>query len=89
VEIDIGMSSGEVLAGNVGHSKRMQYTVIGKAVNLASQITHLCGNYNTNVLLDQSTYEKTKDDFRFKHVGEKVLLGFTDSIILYTPISKT
>jgi len=87
VEIDIGISTGEVLAGNVGHIKRMDYTVIGKNVNLAAQIVHMCKDYKVNILLDKSTYEKTKHNFKFKDLGEKLILGFTETIKLYTPIS--
>ncbi len=87
VEIDIGISTGEVLAGNVGHIKRMDYTVIGKNVSLAVQIVHMCKDYKVNILLDKSTYERAKHDFTFKDLGEKLILGFTETIKLYTPIS--
>ena len=87
VEIDIGISSGEVLAGNVGHIKRMDYTVIGKNVNLAAQIVHMCKDYKVNILIDKSTYERAKHDFKFRELGEKLILGFTETIKLYTPIS--
>lgn len=86
VEIDIGISTGEVLAGNVGHPEKMQYTVIGKNVNLAAQIARLCEQYNVNILLDQRTYDWAKDDFHFRNLGGKLILGFTEAIKLYTPI---
>lgn len=85
VEIDIGICTGEVLAGNVGHVKRMDYTVIGKNVNLAAQLVHLCNAHNVEILIDGQTYEKTKDDFVFKEVGEKLLLGFIEPVMLYSP----
>lgn len=87
IEIDVGISTGEVLAGNVGHVKRLDYTVIGKNVSLAAQIVHLCKDYNVNILLDQTTYDKVKDNLKLKNVGEKLLLGFTETIKLYTPIA--
>ena len=85
VEIDIGICTGEVLAGNVGHVKRMNYTVIGKNVNLAAQLVHLCRSHNVEILVDGQTYEKTKDDFVFKEIGEKLLLGFIEPVMLYSP----
>jgi adenylate cyclase len=85
VEIDIGICTGEVLAGNVGHVKRMDYTVIGKNVNLAAQLVHMCNAHNVEILIDGQTYEKTKDDFVFKEVGEKLLLGFIEPVMLYSP----
>jgi adenylate cyclase len=87
VEINVGISTGEVLAGNIGHPKKIEYTVIGKNVNRAAQIVHFCKNYNVNILLDQATYEATKDKFKFKELGEKLILGFTEAVRLYTPIS--
>lgn len=85
VEIDIGICTGEVLAGNVGHVKRMDYTVIGKNVNLAAQLVHMCNAHNVEILIDGQTYEKTKDDFVFKEIGEKLLLGFIEPVMLYSP----
>jgi adenylate cyclase len=86
VEIDIGISTGEVIAGNVGSEERMDYTIIGKNVKLASEINRLCKDYDEHILLDQFTYEKVKDYYTFKWVDEKLILGFVERIRLYTPI---
>jgi adenylate cyclase len=86
VEIDIGISTGEVLAGNVGHEKKMQYTVMGHHVSLARQLARLCRMYSVNILLDKTTYAQTKDDFNFRDLGERLILGFTEPVVLYTPI---
>ncbi|UCG93315.1 MAG: adenylate/guanylate cyclase domain-containing protein [candidate division WOR-3 bacterium] len=85
VDIDIGISTGEVLAGTIGHAKKMQHTVIGRNVNLAAELANLCHDYNVNILLDHYTYEKSKNDLNFRNVGEKLILGFTEPIRLYTP----
>lgn len=89
VDIDIGISTGEVLAGDVGHITRKQHTVIGRTVNLAAELARLCREYNVNILLDHYTYEKSKNDFNFRDIGEKLILGFTEPIRLYTPITST
>jgi len=85
VEIDIGICTGEVLAGNVGHIRKLQYTVIGKPVNLAAQLVHMCNTHNVEILIDGHTHEKTKDDFFFKEIGEKLILGFVEPVRLYSP----
>lgn len=89
VEIDMGISTGEVIAGTVGSEKRRDYTVVGKNVNLAATLQHLCGDYNEHILLDQATYDWVKGDLKFRHVDEKILLGFIKPVALYTPILDT
>ncbi len=87
VQINIGISTGEVIAGNVGHIKRFDYTVIGRNVNLAAQIVHMCENYSVDILCDQRTYEETKENLEFKEIGEKIVLGYTEPVRLYSPIT--
>lgn len=83
--IDIGIATGEVLAGNVGHIKRMQYTVIGRSVNLAAQLTGMCKRHNVEILLDDGTYEMIKDTISCKQTTEHLFLGFPEPVKLYTP----
>jgi len=85
ITIDIGIATGEVLAGNVGHVKRMQYTVIGQSVNLAAQLTEKCKRHNVEILLDGATHECIKDTIECKLVDEHLFLGFPQPVKLYTP----
>jgi adenylate cyclase len=87
VEIDVGISTGTILVGQVGTASRKQYIPIGKKVTLAGQLADLCQQYNVNVLLDSNTYDKTKDYFTFRKVADRLVLGFTERIDMYTPIS--
>jgi adenylate cyclase len=86
VEIDIGISTGRVLVGNVTRGVKKIYTLIGKNVVLARHLAELSVDYNTNILIDVDTFEGAKDYFSFRKVGDHLLLGFTDRIDLYTPV---
>ena len=86
VEIDIGISTGQILVGNVTRGVKKMYTLIGKNVVLARQLAELNAEHSTNILIDVDTFEGAKDYFTFRRVGDRLLLGFTERVEMYTPV---
>jgi adenylate cyclase len=61
-EVGIGINSGEIVAGNLGSPKRMEYTVIGDNVNVASRLTSLAKG--GEILISKQTFESIEDNSR-------------------------
>src|SRR5690242_13057753 len=82
-KVTIGINSGEMISGNIGSStlKRLDYTVIGDAVNTAQRLQNAAtGN---QVLITESCYEKIKQSFRCNRVGELSLKNKSGNIVVY------
>ena len=77
----IGLSSGEVVVGNVGSPQHMDYTAIGDKVNIASRLQSIAKG--EQILVSQSIYEATEDLFEFKEFGLVQLKGKKKAIKVF------
>jgi adenylate cyclase len=79
----IGVHVGDVMYGNIGSRTRLDFTVIGPAVNMASRLETLTKQLGKPVLLSGAFADFVKNDFDLESVGEHVVRGFSDPIELF------
>jgi len=79
----IGVHVGDVMYGNIGSLTRLDFTVIGPAVNMASRLEALTKQLGRNVLLSRAFADLVQSDFDLERVGEYPVRGFSDPIELF------
>jgi adenylate cyclase len=79
----IGIHTGQVIAGNIGSERRMEYTVIGDAVNLASRLESCTKDLGVDVLISEDTYERTKHVIEARAIREITVKGRRAPVMTY------
>ena len=83
LEVGIALHVGEVMYGNVGTDERLDFTVIGRAVNEAARLQGLAKQLGQSVVASASFVEPIRD--RFDFVGSHPVAGFDDMLETYIP----
>jgi adenylate cyclase len=83
INIGVGVHTDEVIVGNIGSYKRLEYTVIGNGVNTASRLESLNKVFNSTILISSSTYEEVSDLFECRPMPEAPIKGKTDVMKTY------
>ena len=83
VNIGVGINTDSIVSGNIGSPKRMDYTVIGDGVNLASRLESACKQYGAHVLISEHTYKLVKGTYRVREVDRVIVKGKTQPVEVF------
>jgi PAS domain S-box-containing protein len=79
----IGINSGEMLVGNMGTQKKMNYTVIGNEVNLAARLEGVNKQYGTRIIASESTINETGGKLLSRRLGWIRVVGISKPVRIY------
>jgi len=83
IDIGIGINYGGCILGNIGFQNKMDYTVIGDTVNLASRIESLTKQYRHPLIISEYVYEATKDKFIHRPIDNVRVKGKVKPVGIY------
>ncbi len=83
LDIGIGVNSGEMIAGNIGSSSIMSYTVIGDNVNLGSRLESLNKEYKTRIIISDATRSRLEGQYDMRPLGDVIVKGKSRPVAIF------
>ncbi len=87
LDIGIGVNSGDMIAGNIGSSAIMSYTVIGDNVNLGARLESLNKDYKTRIIISEATRARLGKSYEMRPLGGVVVKGKTRPVEIFEVIA--
>jgi len=79
----IGINSGEFIAGNIGGRQKLDYTVLGDSVNLASRLEAINKLYGSSIIISENTANMIGNDFAMRVIDQVRVKGKRQSVVIY------
>ena len=83
----IGINTGSMVAGNMGTGNKMNYTIMGNAVNLAARLEGVNKQYKTWILASEDTIKETEDRFLARRLDRIRVIGINEPVLIYELIN--
>jgi adenylate cyclase len=89
LQVGVGVNSGQVVAGSIGGAGRLNFSVIGDAVNVAARVEAATRELGDEVLITASTHERLGETIEAEARGEHALKGKDEPVELFAPVVGT
>lgn len=83
VSMGIGLNTDMVVSGNIGSTRRMDYTIIGDGVNLAARLESACKAYSAEILISEATQRRLRGTYRMREIDLVVVKGKTEPVSIF------